>query len=118
MSQPTSELNELRARLAAVGERIAALEEEKRIEEAIKEAEKKASPLNALEQIVDKTRKLMHHSPRERSIHPNMYQSDKFEFLEPIFTLLKNIQARVEALEQVIIKHPSTDKEEEEELDR
>ena len=93
MSTIDSELESLRLRLAA-------LEEQKRIEVETA-AEKKAFPLKTLEGIIDEKRKQIE---RNRNIK-GTYQAilidqDKVAYLEPIFNILKNIQERLEVLEK------------------
>jgi hypothetical protein len=93
MSQLDSELNSLRARLAA-------LEQQKRIETETA-LEKKAFPLKTLEKIVDAKRKEIEQNSYSKSIPlARFYDQEKLAFLEPILTMLKNIQERLEVLEQ------------------
>jgi len=108
MSQIDIDLNLLK-------QRIAALEEQKRIE-AEKEAEKKANPMRVLEGILDNKKKLRNvlaEVPRDekmprksRDIHMATDefdwlcdQNDKVKYLEPIFNMLKSINERLDALE-------------------
>lgn len=90
MSRFDSEISSLRARLAA-------LEEQKIAEE------KRVSPLKALETIISDKRKLV--TP-PRGCHfksvtlERLNEQDKLAFLEPIFTMLQDIQTRLEALEK------------------
>jgi len=94
MSGIDSEINSLR-------ERLALLEQQKRFEEMII-SEKKAFPLKTLEKIVNDTRngipQCQDSCPR---FYPKMYERGKLEFLEAILDALKNIQGRLDALEQV-----------------
>jgi hypothetical protein len=93
MSQLDSELNSLRARLAA-------LEEQKRIQTEIA-LEKGTFPLKTLEKIVDAKRKEIEQNSYSKSIPlARFYDQEKLAFLEPILTMLKNIQERLEVLEQ------------------
>ena len=108
MSQIDNELNLLKQRLAA-------LEEQKRIE-AEKEAEKKANPIKLLGEILDEKKKLRNvlaESPRHgTALRPSKTipmgsedfdwlcdQNDKVKYLEPIFNILKSINERLDALE-------------------
>jgi hypothetical protein len=92
MSQFDSEINALRSRLAA-------LEEQKRIESEIA-SEKKAFPLKTLEGIIDEKRKQIERNSYSKSIPlARFYDQEKLAFLEPIFNMLKNIQERLDALE-------------------
>ena len=94
MSQLDSELNSLRLRLAA-------LEEQKRIE-AETASEKKAFPLKVLEGIIDEKKKQLERNSYSRSVPlARFYDQEKVTFLEPILDALKNIQQRLEALEKV-----------------
>lgn len=106
MSQIDDELNLLK-------QKITLLEEQKRIE-AEKEAEKKSNPLKILERILHKKkqcRDVLHLAAaegRKPSEFPmssegfawTLDQNDKAEFLEPIFTILKNIEERLQILEK------------------
>jgi hypothetical protein len=91
MSSIDSEVERLRLRLAA-------LEEQKRIEEAIA-AEKKAFPLKTLEGILDEKRKIVD-PHRKVNFQARSYALEKLSYLEPIFDMLKNIQERLEVLEK------------------
>lgn len=103
MSQLDSELNQLRTR-------IAALEEQKRIETE-KAAEKKAFPLKTLQEIIaEKKRRIERKfsTPKEYQFYrgcpqtrEKLYDQEKVEFLEPILNMLKDIQQRLEVLEHL-----------------
>ena len=93
MSAIDSEVEKLRLRLAA-------LEEQKRVEEA-NAAEKKAFPLKALEGILEEKRKMVERNRYSKSIPlARLYDQEKLAYLEPIFNMLKNIQERLEVLEK------------------
>jgi hypothetical protein len=102
MSQIDDELTILKKRLAA-------LEEQKRIE-----AEKeRTNPIKILGEIIDEKKKLRNVGrPAKTNITYTKYarieeypiewlydQNDKVEFLEPIFNMLKSINERLDALE-------------------
>jgi len=93
MSQIDTELNLLKQRLAA-------LEEQKRIE-AEKEAEKKANPLRVLEGILDEKKERIENNRYLKS-YPlaRFYDQEKVAMLEPIFNMLVDIQRRLDALEK------------------
>lgn len=108
MSTIDSELILLKARLAA-------LEEQKRIE-AEKDAEKKENPMKVLETILEDKKKRPNYlagasrGQYGRPNNPNIHlgtedkewvidQNDKVEFLEPIFNMLKKIEERLDILE-------------------
>jgi hypothetical protein len=92
MSQLDSELNMLRFR-------IAALEEQKRIETEIA-TEKKAFPMKALEELIDK-HKSVHHGNSDKFQNERYRNSrEKLSFLQPILDALKNINERLDALEK------------------
>ena len=93
MSQLDSELNQLRARLAA-------LEEQKRIE-AETLAEKKAFPLKTLEGIIDEKKGRIERNSYGKSVPlARYYDQEKVAFLEPIYNMLKDIQTRLDVLEK------------------
>ena len=93
MSQLDSELNTLRIRLAA-------LEEQKRIETE-SASEKKAFPLKTLEGIIyEKKRQIERNSYAKSLPLARFYDQEKVAFLEPILNMLNNIQERLEALEK------------------
>ena len=93
MSSIYSELENLRLRLAA-------LEEQKRIE-AETAAEKKANPLKTLEGILDEKKRQIERNRYSKSIPlARFYDQEKVSYLEPIFNMLKNIQERLEVLEK------------------
>jgi hypothetical protein len=93
MSQLEKELNLLRIRLAA-------LEEQKRIE--IENAKKKkAFPLDTLEDIIIEKRKQIEQGRYSKSMSlAKFYDEEKLAVLEPIFDMLKNIQERLIILEK------------------
>ena len=111
--------------LALLKQRLAALEEQKRIETE-KEAEKKANPMKVIETILDEKKawtnaiiqklsnnknslsNLAYHSKELQMIeHSNFNkpeihlfnEQDKLAMLEPIFDMLQDIQKRLAALE-------------------
>jgi hypothetical protein len=93
MSQLDSELNSLRMKLAA-------LEEQKRIENE-KELEKKIFSLKTLEDVINKKRQQIDRNSYSKSIPlARFYDQEKLTYLEPIFNMLKNINERLEILEK------------------
>ena len=93
MSQIDNDLNLLK-------QRIAALEEQKRIE-AEKEAEKKANPMRVLEVIIEEKKKQIENNRYSKSLPlAKFYDQEKLAMLEPIFNMLVDIQRRLDALEQ------------------
>ena len=93
MSQIDNELNLLKQRLAA-------LEEQKRIE-AEKEAEKKANPIKVLGEILDEKKKQIENNRYSKSLPlARFYDQEKVAMLEPIFNMLVDIQKRLDALEK------------------
>jgi hypothetical protein len=93
MSQFDSELTLLKQKLAA-------LEEQKRIE-LEKEAEKKTNPLKVLEEFIDEKKKLIANNRYSRSVPlAQLYDKEKVSMLEPIFNMLQDIQKRLDALEK------------------
>ena len=93
MSQIDIDLNLLK-------QRIAALEEQKRIE-AEKEAEKKANPMRVLEGILDEKKKQIENNRYSKSLPlARFYDQEKLAMLEPIFNMLVDIQKRLDALEK------------------
>ena len=92
MSHLDSELNSLRLRLVT-------LEEQKRVQTEIA-SEKKAFPLKALDNFVDKKKDQVENNRYSKSIPlARFYDEEKLEYLQPILDMLKNIQGRLEALE-------------------
>jgi hypothetical protein len=93
MSQLEKELNLVRIRLAA-------LEEQKRIEiENVKK--KKAFPLDTLEDIIIEKRKQIERNSYSKSLSlAKFYDEEKLAVLEPIFDMLKNIQERLVIIEK------------------
>ena len=97
MSQLDSELNTLRIRLAT-------LEKQKRIQSETA-AEKKAFPLKILEGIIDEKSKQIERNSYSKSLPlARFYDQEKIAFLEPIFNMLKNIQERLDTLENLLSK--------------
>lgn len=93
MSHLDSELDQLRTRLAA-------LEEQKRIE-AEKIAEKKAFPLKTLKEIIDEKRVRLERNCYGKSGQVVKWNDhEKVAFLEPIYNMLKDIQERLDLLEK------------------
>ena len=92
MAQIENEINILRQKLAS-------LEEIKKIEEQ-KEIEKLKNPLKTLESIIDEKRNQIERNSYSKSIPlARFYDQEKLATLEPIFNMLKNIQERLEVLE-------------------
>ena len=93
MSQLDSELNALRIRLAA-------LEEQKRIETETAAA-KKEFPIKTLEGIIYEKKMQIERNSYSKSLPlARFYDQEKVAFLEPIFHMLKNINERLDALEK------------------
>ena len=89
MSQIDNELNLLKQRLAV-------LEEQKRIE-----AEKKANPIKILEVIIEEKKKQIENNRYSKSLPlARFYDQEKVAMLEPIFNMLVDIQRRLDALEK------------------
>ena len=82
MSEIDNQIDKLR-------ERLAYLEEQK-----AKEEEKKAAPLKLLESIIDGKKDCIKRDPL--GIH---YHQASVTYLEPILNVLKNIEERLEVLE-------------------
>ena len=92
MSQIDTELNLLKQRLAV-------LEEQKRIETE-KEAAKKANPMKVLEHIIDGKKKQIENNRYSKSLPlARFYDQEKVDMLEPIFAMFADIQRRLELLE-------------------
>lgn len=85
--------------LSLLKQRLAALEEQKRIE-AEKDAEKKANPMKVLETIIEEKKKKIENNRYSKSIPlAQYYDQEKVAMLEPIFAMLQDIQKRLMALE-------------------
>jgi hypothetical protein len=80
--------------------RLVALEEQKHIEsEAL--LEKRAFPLKTLEGILNEKRKKIERDSYSKSVPlGKFYDKEMIAFLEPVFTMLKNIQDRLDDLEK------------------
>jgi hypothetical protein len=98
---------QLDSELSALRQRLATLEEQKRIETE-RALEKGAFPLKNLEEIIDAKRKQIESNSYSKSIPlARFYDQEKLAFLEPIFNMLKNIQERLDVLEKLIpAAHP------------
>lgn len=95
----TNKMSHLDTELASLRLRLAALEEQKRIE--TEKADKKAFPLKALEGIIDEHRNRIDRNSYSKSLPlARFYDQEKVSFLEPIFDMLKDIQRRLEILEK------------------
>jgi len=104
-------MSQLDTELTLLKQKIAALEEQKRIE-LEKEAEKKENPLKVLEEILNEKKKLLiisqggqpsGRSPSDLSTKKYIWlcdQNDKVSMLEPIVNMLQDIQKRLDALEK------------------
>ena len=85
--------------LSLLKQRLAALEEQKRIE-AEKDAEKKANPMKVLEMIIEEKKKKIENNRYSKSIPlAQYYDQEKVAMLEPILNALQDIQKRLAALE-------------------
>ena len=85
--------------LSLLKQRLAALEEQKRIE-AEKEAEKKANPMKVLVDIIDEKKKKIENNRYSKSLPlAQYYDQEKVAMLEPILNMLQDIQKRLTALE-------------------
>ncbi len=93
MSSIDSELMSMRYRLAA-------LEKEKE-KQVLEERVKKAFPLKTLGDIIEAKKQQIARNGYSKSIPlARFYDQEKVDFLEPIFNMLKNIQDRLELIEQ------------------
>lgn len=92
MSHLDSEINTLRIR-------IAALEEQKRIETEIA-SEKKAFPLKILEEQIQIHKNVPHGNSNKFQNERYWKSREKLSFLEPILDVLKNINERLELIEK------------------
>jgi hypothetical protein len=85
--------------LSLLKQRLAVLEEQKRIE-AEKEAEKKANPMKVLVDIIDEKKKKIENNRYSKSLPlAQYYDQEKVAMLEPILNMLQDIQKRLTALE-------------------
>ena len=118
-------MSQLDTELTLLKQKLAALEEQKRIE-LEKEAEKKTNPLKVLEEFIDEKKKvsnmlalcypqgysglplsvqILQRRERKEGLRSEDIvwlsdQNDKVKFLEPIFNMLQDIQKRLDALEK------------------
>ena len=85
--------------LSLLKQRLAALEEQKRIE-AEKDAEKKANPMKVLETIIEVKKKKIENNRYSKNLPlAQYYDQEKVAMLEPILNALQEIQKRLTALE-------------------
>ena len=98
-------MSQLDTELTLLKQKLAALEEQKRIE-LEKETEKKTNPLKVLEEFIDEKKKEIANniagiSNRYKS-NPlgKCYDQEKVSMLEPIVNMLQDIQKRLDALEK------------------
>ena len=90
---------EMESELNLLKQRLAFLEEQKRIQ-IEKETEKKANPLKVLEVIIDEKKKQIANNRYSKSIPlARLYDEEKVSMLEPIFNMLLDIQKRLDVLE-------------------
>ena len=92
-----SNINQIDNELNVLRNKLASLEEQKKIEEQ-KELDKVNNPLKTLETIIDEQRKEITNTRDWRIRKSN---EEKIATLEPIFNMLKNIQERLEILEKI-----------------
>ena len=92
-------VTEMDSELNLLKQRLAFLEEQKRIQ-IEKEAEKKANPMKVLEVIIDEKKKQIANNRYSKSIPlARFYDQEKLSMLEPIFHMLQDIQKRLDVLE-------------------
>ena len=85
--------------LSLLKQRLAALEEQKRIE-AEKDAENRANPLKVLETIIEEKKKKIENNRYSKNLPlAQYYDQEKVAMLEPILNALQDIQKRLTALE-------------------
>jgi len=93
-------MSDLDLKLTALRQRLADLEEQKRLETE-KEQEKTAFPLRTLETIIDDKKKQIERNCYSKGAPlSKFYDQEKLTFLEPIVNMLKSLQERIEALEK------------------
>ena len=85
--------------LSLLKQRLAALEEQKRIE-AEKDAENRANPMKVLEAIIEEKKKKIENNRYSKNLPlAQYYDQEKVAMLEPILNALQDIQKRLTALE-------------------
>ena len=93
-------MSQLDTELTLLKQKLAALEEQKRIE-LKKETEKKTNPLKVLEEFIDEKKKKIANNRYSKAILlAQFYDQEKVSMLEPIFNMLQDIQKRLDALEK------------------
>ena len=92
-------MSQLDTELTLLKQKLAALEEQKRIE-LEKEAEKKTNPLKVLEEILNEKKKEIANNRYKSNPLGKCYDQEKVSMLEPIFNMLQDIQKRLDALEK------------------
>lgn len=92
-------MNQIDIELEVVRNRLSYLEEQKKNEEQ-KQIKKLNNPLKTLETIIDEKRKQIDRNSYSKSIPlAKFYDQEKLAMMEPIFNMLKNINERLEVLE-------------------
>jgi hypothetical protein len=86
--------------IAAMRLKLAALEEQKRLEAKLA-AEKKPNPLKRLETIVNQTKKSIETFEHRKQWHERVHACQRVADLEPILEMLTQIQTRLDVLERV-----------------
>lgn len=96
----SDKMSNIDSELTLLRQKIEMLEKQKRAEEELK-AMKEANPLATLGQIIEEKKQKISRNSYSRSIPlARFYDEEKVVMLEPIFNMLKNIQQRLEVLEQ------------------
>ena len=93
-------MNGIESELILLRQKIEVLEEKKRLQ-LEKEIEQKANPLRVLEDFIDTKKNDIERKRYSKNIPlARFYDQEKVAMLEPIYTILKSIHERLEALEQ------------------
>ena len=92
-------MNTIDSELTLLKQRMAALEAEKQ-RMATLEAEKRANPMKILEEFIDEKKKHIENNRYSKSVPlARFYDQEKVSYLEPILTVLLDIQNRLKILE-------------------
>ena len=96
----SDKMSNIDSELTLLRQKIEMLEKQKRAEDELK-AMKEANPLATLGQIIDEKKQQISRNSYSKSFPlAKFYDEEKVAMMEPIFNMLKDIQQRLEVLEQ------------------
>ena len=100
----SDKMSNIDSELYLLRQKIEMLEKQKQIQKAL-EDEKMANPLATLGQIIEENKKKItryddYGDPTKLHLSAKFHYEEKVTMMEPIFIMLKDIQQRLEVLEQ------------------